>query len=252
MPGADVSDGAVARWEANDGLELLGYRVGGVGWVAVPGVAAFRFDGGADVVAVADGAGAAEIHDAWVRSVLPLVVQAQATQVLHASALEGAAGAVALCGASTAGKSTLAAALMQRGRSVLADDALAFDVRGGDVTAWTLPFRMRLWPESAAALGLPGVAAAGQGGSELPLEAVVLLEPHDEDTAPELVPVAAAEAFGALMPQAYCFSLEEGKEQLVEAYLELARLVPVWRLAYPQRLDRLDEVADALQRVLDG
>ncbi len=87
------------------------------------------------------------------------------------------------------------------------------------MTALPLPFRLRLRPQSALALGLPGIAAEGPGGGGLPLVAIVLLEPHDEDDAPELEPVDAVEAFGALMPQAYCFSLEEGKEELVEAYL---------------------------------
>lgn len=242
----------MARWEANDDLVLLGYRVGGTGWVAVPGVSAFRFDDGGSVLAVPDGAERAEIEDVWVRSVLPLVVQARGTQVLHASAVRGRSGVVALCGTSTAGKSTLAAGLMRRGRAIVADDALAFDVDDGEAVASTLPFLLRLRPDSAASLGLPAVAAEGQGGDVLPLEAIVLLEPHDDERAPVLECVAAAEACGALMPHAYCFSLEDGKEALVEAYLALARLVPAWRLTFPRRLERLDEAVDVLQRVLDG
>ena len=79
---------------------------------------------------------------------------------------------------------------------------------------------------------------------------MVVLAPTDVDVA-RLSTLAAADAFGTLMPHAYCFSLEEGKEALVEAYLALARTVPVWRLDYPQRLDRLDETIAALDRVLD-
>lgn len=244
------AEGAVARWEANDGLVLHGFRAGGSGWVSIPGVAAFGFTDAGPVTAVSDGATPDGVEDAWVRSALPLVVQARGTQVLHASAIACARGAVALCGLSTAGKSTLAAALMQRGHRLVADDALGFTVAASGVTALPLPFRLRLRPQSALALGLPGIAAEGPGGGGLPLAAIVLLEPHDETYAPELEPVDAVEAFGALMPQAYCFSLEEGKEALVEAYLALARLVPVWLLSYPQEIGRLGDVVGVLERWL--
>ena len=140
---------------------------------------------------------------------------------------------------------------MQRGRALVADDALGFDVRTDGAVALALPFRLRLRPQSARALGLPGVAAEGTGGGELPLTTIVLLDPHDETDSPELEPVAAADAFGALMPQAYCFSLDDGKEALVQAYLELTRVVPVWRLTYPQQIGRLEEAADVLERRLD-
>ena len=46
--------GTVSRWEANDGLELTGYRARGFGYVAVPGVAAYRFDTSGPVVASPD------------------------------------------------------------------------------------------------------------------------------------------------------------------------------------------------------
>jgi hypothetical protein len=229
---------------------LHGFRAAGAGWVTIPGVAAFGFADAGPVTAVADGAAPDEVEDAWVRSALPLVVQARGTQVLHASAVAGARGAVALCGLSTAGKSSLAAALMLRGHPLVADDALGFAVAEPNVTALPLPFRLRLRPRSALALGLPGIAAEGPGGGELPLAAIVLLEPHDDEDAAELEPVDAVEAFGALMPQAYCFSLEESKEQLVDAYLAVVRLVPVWRLSYPQEIGRLGEAADALEELL--
>lgn len=239
-----------SHWPLNDDRELIGYRAGGHAWLAIPGVAAYCFTRTGDVEATPDGASGPEIEDAFLRSVLPLVLQARGTQVLHASAVEGAAGTVALCGPSTAGKSTLAATLMVRGHPLVADDALGFDVSDERVVALPLPFRLRLRQASAAALGLPGVAAEGSGGGELPLAAIVLLAPHDEGDVPELEPAAAADAFGALMPQAYCFSLEEGKEQLVEAYLALTRLVPVQWLSYPQEIGRLDEAADALEELL--
>ena len=241
-----VPEGTVSRWEANDGLELAGFLANGLGYVIVPGVATYRFDVFGPVTGSSDGGTLEAIEDTWVRSVLPLVVQARGTQVLHASAVDGPSGVLALCGLSMGGKSTLAAAMMARGHRVVADDALAFNGESGEVTALTLPFRLRLRPASAEALELPGIAARGPGGDRLPLVSIVLLDPHDNEAAPMMEAVGAAEAVGALMPHAYCFALDEGKAELVAAYAGLAGAVPVRRLTYRQRLDRLDQVADLL------
>ncbi len=74
---------------------LHGFRAGGSGWVSIPGVAAYGFTDAGPVTAVSDGVprrrARDEVEDAWVRSVLPLVVQARGTQVLHASAVAGRA-----------------------------------------------------------------------------------------------------------------------------------------------------------------
>jgi energy-coupling factor transporter ATP-binding protein EcfA2 len=253
IPERDDVDGPLTRWEANDGIVLLGYRVDGIGWIAIPGIAAFRFDEAGNVAASPNGGSQQEIHDAWVRSVLPLVVQARGTQVLHASAVLRKGGVLALCGTSTAGKSTLAAALMQRGHRVIADDALGFVVADGSAYALTMPFRLRLRPASAAHLGSDPLASHGDGGEQHPLAEIVLLEPHAADAnSPRSELVPPSEAVGALMPHAYCFALEERKGELVRAYASLTASVPVRRLSFPQTLERLEETVDHFERRLGG
>lgn len=247
-------EGLVASWALNDDLVLRGYRAAGARWLSLPGIALYRFGDEGDAVALADGAGREEADDAWVRSVLPLVLQARGTQVLHASAALTASGSVlALSGSSTAGKSTLAAALLGRGRTVVADDALGFAAAHDGVAAYPLPFRVRLHGEAREQVPLPAAASRGNGGGSHPFAGVVVLAPAAAPLASaQLSRLAAADAFGVLMPHAYCFSLEEGKEALVEAYLALAGAVPVWRLDYPQRIERLDETVDSLERMLDA
>jgi hypothetical protein len=253
VPQPEEAHGPVAHWEANDGIELLGYRADGLGWIAIRGLAAFRFGNTGPVLASASGGAEQAIRDAWTRSVLPLVVQARGTQVLHASAVAGESGAVAMCGTSTAGKSTLAAALRKKGHRVVADDALAFVISGGTAQALTLPFRLRLRPASAAHLEVPPLAEQGEGGERLPLAAIVLLEPRaTDDHPPRSEQVAPTEAVGALMPHAYCFALEEGKEELVRAYAALSASLIVQRLSYPRELDKLDGVVELLEALLDA
>ncbi len=84
--------------------------------------------------------------------VLGLVLRLRGVTCLHASAVVVDGKAVALVGASGAGKSTTAAAFAKAGYMVLADDIVALDERSG--AFWVRPAypRIRLWDSSVEAL----------------------------------------------------------------------------------------------------
>jgi hypothetical protein len=272
IAGESAADGLISRWETNDGSPMAGYRAAGAAWIVIPGIAAFRFADDGPVVARPDGASETMIREAWLRSVLPLVVQARGFQVLHASAISTGKGVLAICGVSTSGKSTLAAAMHARGHVVVADDALGFapadevvliqhDVRprveppqgaGTGVIALTLPFQVRLRPAPAALLDLPDVVVAGAGGAAIELRHIVILDPDTAEPAARVTREAASAAVGSLMPHAYCFALDEEKEALVRAYALLADRVSIWRLRYPPDIERLDETVSVLEGLLDA
>src|SRR5690606_18526516 len=84
------------------------------------------------------------IQDSYQRCVLPLVLQAAGTEVLHASAVLTPRGVLALCAESGTGKSTLAYGLSRRGYPLWADDAVAFEADETCTNAMPLPFALRL------------------------------------------------------------------------------------------------------------
>src|SRR5919106_5320553 len=90
------------------------------------------------------------ILDAYYRSVLPMALQAQGAEVLHASAVLTPRGVLALCARSGTGKSTLAYGLSRRGYPLRADDAVAFENSGAQINVRPLPFSIRLRPDAAA------------------------------------------------------------------------------------------------------
>jgi hypothetical protein len=247
-----AAESGVAEWPTNDGLSLYGYRAGGYRWLHVPGLAAYRFSTEGPVIASPEGGSRVRIHAVWLSSVLPLVVQARGTQVLHASAVASPRGIVALCGDSSSGKSTLAAALMQRGHEIAADDALPFAVDGDRAFGFPLPFAVRLRPASAALLGIEHVGAERPRSAPARLRALVLVRPTESSVAPVLsaIPRPSGATVGQLLPHLYCFSLEEGKEQLMRAAFALVKTVPTLRLAYPQRPESVAAASDALEDLL--
>ena len=109
--------------------------------------------------------------------VMALVAHADGHFTLHASAVAVAGRAIALVGPKHAGKSTLALALVRNGARLLTDDTLVVRLRSG--AAWAAPGvqRIRLWADSARALG----ALAPTTGEP---KSTATLVPNELETAP--------------------------------------------------------------------
>jgi hypothetical protein len=162
---------------------------------------------------------------------------------LHASAVEVRGAAVAFAGSSGAGKSTLALALQARGYPLLGDDICA--VEDGR-RAWPGVTRMKLWRQSLAhaAIDPAGLAPVLERLDKFQLPARRLADDHAHDLRGLYVlpgagePSALARLTGASAVKAVMDHTFRG--QLVapmgctaahlQACLELARAVPVWRL----------------------
>ena len=87
----------------------------------------------------------------------------------------------------------------------------------------------------------------------MPLAALVLLERGGDLPAPyELARVAPADALVLLMEHAYWYDLREAgrKRAMLDRYAQVLAATPVWRLTLRSELERLDDVADALQDAL--
>jgi hypothetical protein len=83
---------------------------------------------------------------------LGMVLRLRGTSCLHASAVNIDGKAVVFVGPSGSGKSSLAAAFVQRGFRVLSDDVVALTNHGSMVMVEPAYPRVRLWPASVAGL----------------------------------------------------------------------------------------------------
>jgi hypothetical protein len=252
-PVPDEADPTVTVWRDGDGTACAyGQTKDGEHWVHVPGVGAFRFTSGREHVAALSLPSASPelVLDAYRRTVLPLLLQASGREVLHASAVRMPAGVVAFCAVSGTGKSTVACGLSRRGHALWADDAVCFDGSMSDVEALPLPFALRLRPASAA-LFAPGTTEqrSEQETSPARLAAIFVLERMTSDGAVDLRRLLPSAAFLETLTHAYCFSMEnqERRSAMARAYLDLAARVPVFRLAFNEGLERLEEMLDLIE-----
>lgn len=90
--------------------------------VTLPGTARFLLQGGSTITVQMTGDRPEEVGALLSPAVLALLMQQRGEVPLRASVVANQLGAVALCGVSNAGKSTLAAALVQRGMTLVSDD----------------------------------------------------------------------------------------------------------------------------------
>ena len=99
-------------WQARPGAFLM----------QVKGVARYLVAGGRDVLVEPLGADAGGVSDFFPSTPFTALLQQRGVATLHAAAVATGAGAVLLLGRSSIGKSSLAAALVERGWALLADD----------------------------------------------------------------------------------------------------------------------------------
>lgn len=215
-------------------IRACGYTRDGQHWIRLRDVAAFRFapEGNRVAAFVPDSMAAEEVGEAFKDHLLPFALQALGRELLHASAVDTPSGALAFCGSSGAGKSTLASGLAGRGHTRLADDALIFERRDDGIVA--IPMS-----------GVPAVPLAG----------VFVLERTEDPAAPhlEIEALPHRSAFPLLLYHAHCFSFADDQRTglMIDRYFELAVRVPTFRLRYRPDLERLPDVLDGVQAVIE-
>ena len=232
-------------WEAAPGAFLR----------RAPGGIRFLVTGGRDILVEPRGGGH-EVGLFLTGSVFGALLQQRGKATFHAATVETGAGAVLFMGSSGSGKSSLLAALVERGYAMLADDVTVVEPGvGGRPTALSAFPRMKLWADALDGLGWRDRARGKvrEGMEEkylvpVPVErfrhepqvvrAVCVLERHRREEV-EIGTAPIADAFGWLCKYTYRGKYLRGLGQQPAHFriaTVLARRVPVVavrRPAYP-------------------
>ena len=198
---------------------------------------------------------------------LPRWLALRGTIVLHATAVQleigTHAGGVAFIGPSGIGKSTMLAALLARGGSIIADDALVLEPgKAGALVARPTYAATRLWGDShrhfrdlssetsVMSSGKSLVQVSGTTLAASPLLAVVELSIADTIEVTHHGPSSAV----ARIISANFLGEHNGLSStaLLERALTVATSVPVATLRYPRRFDAVESTVDVLINWLEG
>lgn len=264
IPDVIVLNGVVPRYLAAPAAE-------GINWQAEPGrflhrggmrAGRFLVEGGERVTLERNLAAEDEMlcfH--FLSAVLAAVLRQRGLLVLHANAAATPAGAVAMSGASGAGKSTTLAALLARGCAMLADDIVVLQKgQGGHVEVLPGVPQLHLTEESANAVGqditgLPrypwrrmkaAVPAHNSMATDAAsLRALYLLQTYGgAELRVQLL--TGAEKFAALQDCVYGPLLADEHPGLFPLFTAVAEQVPVWRLERPAERWSLNYVAEVI------
>jgi hypothetical protein len=220
----------------------------------------------------------ADVAPILIGPVLGCVLRLRGITCLHASAVAVDAGssaaAIALVAAKFGGKSTLAAALAGCGHAVLTDDLVALADDGGSFLAQPGYPRLRLYPDSAAALPSAETATLSPLWTEvnvdkryldlvadpsaprwrfqtrpLPLAAVYFLaDPGAAGTAPQISPIRPAVGLISLAQSTFMNYLLDraGRARDLQELGRLAATVPLRRVDRPVGLEGLAPTCEAI------
>ena len=195
--------------------------------------------------------------------VLSYCLLARGIEPLHAAAIVVGEQAIAFLGDSGYGKSTLAAAFLQRGYALLTDDVLALDFRGEKVWARPGMARVKLNSDSADALfcgrgSIPmnsfttkmifPLSDAQHGNCVVPLQSLYVLPRKPSQLRIGIRRLSGRASFLPIIQNTFNNTVlhSDRLKRQFEFAARLARLIPIKQLFYPRRLNMLPDVADAV------
>jgi hypothetical protein len=246
---------------APDGTYLLRYDAVGVEVGIDPATRSVELVGPADLAETTRG-------HLVIDQVVPHLAALDGGLVLHASAVEVSGQALAFVAPSGFGKSSLAAAFVQRGAPLLSDDYLLLERDGPRYLAASAYPGLRLWTDSAdhfggGAVGLPEVAhytdkrrlaVEGEALPALPLGAIVALgRPPRPDQPPCAIGrIRGGDAFISVFQQ--IFRVDRAGRALQQSELQrvsdLVEAVPVLLIQHRRDYALLPEVLATIDDAL--
>ncbi len=201
-------------------------------------------------------------------SVVALWLELHGVPTLHAASVAVDGHAVGFLATNKGGKSTLAAAFVQRGAALLGDDLLPLEHEGATVVARPGYPQMRFWPEQAERLlgstrrwprvqpGSPKlrVAVGPEGFGSFaavpcPLARLYLPERCDDAEGVTITHLGLGERVVELVRHSFLAGVLEAlalAPKRFTAFGSVARRVPVARLRYPSGIEHLDAVCESV------
>jgi len=191
----------------------------------------------------------------------------QGIEPLHATVLVIDGGAVALLGNSGYGKSSLGAAFLQAGASLLTDDLLVVREQGDELVAYPGPARIKLFPEVAQVFlgnhpaGTPMNPFTNKlvvpldldklARTAVPLRAIYLLPPPTTRSLSKKVTIRRRSKRQACMDMITntfnsVIRTPDRLKQQFSLAMRLAISIPVKSLSYQRELSRLPDVVEAI------
>lgn len=223
------------------------------------------FGDGTTIVLEPEHRGAPAASTQVVKAYLPALHFASGAAVLHAGAVRIDGRGVGFAGVQSRGKSSLVAAMYDRGHRVITDDVLVLSERDGGWEALPSFPRISLRPETHDALGLnleraePGDGDSGDqyydvadgfDPEAVPFDVLYVLEERGGVTDPTILSVDGRRAMDRLLEHAVRWPIPGGDDGVTRKFrqcAELAESLPVRTLRRPDDIEAMPDVIDRIE-----
>ncbi len=229
---------------------------------SIPRIARMQVDSGREIVVECEGKEVDAIPF-LLGTAFGILLHQRNSLILHASAVSHQGRAIALCGPSGVGKSTLSAALCQAGCSFISDDVSAVRFENGVPMILSDSRQHRLWHDAIEKLALAdrrGEAVRDpiekyhvepvSKSDAVPLSKIIVLRQamfSGRGTSSE--PLGLSDAAALLRSDVYRSRLASRMGRDASIFSQIAGLLPhvkVYRLVRPLENEKQDEVVDLL------
>lgn len=236
---------------------------------SIPRVARIQVNSGREIVAECEGADVDAVPF-LLGTAFGVLLHQRNSLVLHASAVSHDGRAIALCGPSGVGKSTLSAALCQAGCDFISDDVSVVSFENGQPMVLPDSRQHRLWRDTIEKFSLAdrkGIAVRESiekyhvepacKGDAMPVAKIIVLRQSEfPKTSPVIEPLSLSDAAALLRADVYRSRLAASMGRNEALFSQIARLlsqVKVYRLIRPLESEKLEEVVELLlQNVFAG
>ena len=193
---------------------------------------------------------------------LAILLHQRGRLVLHASSVSVHDHGILFAGSSGDGKSTIAGAFVASGHRFLSEDITPVDFSGERPRIWPGPSQLRLWPDSAVALGHPPAAldrilpnfekrfldlAGHQATRPVELRRIYVLT---RDLEGPIAPLAPTESLVELVRNSYVARIIQGapeRSRHMEQCARIVREIPIRRIRAHASLALLPELVRAVE-----
>lgn len=234
----------------------------------IPGIARMLMNAGREIVVETESSSSeADAVPFLLGSGFGVLLHQRGALALHASAVAHEGRAIALCGPSGVGKSTLSAALCQAGCRFISDDISVISVESGQPLVLPDSRQHRLWADAIERLSLSerqGKAVRDTlqkyhvtpscDGAAMPLSMIIVLrEAEFRGQEPVIETLNIADAAALLRADVYRPTLASRMGLDAALFGKVAKLlgqVRVLRLTRPREIERLEEVVALVRQQL--
>lgn len=269
LPDIHIKCAAIAPEGLEDGKRLgpFLYTAPGKLWLSVPGIARYLVLGGKEIlIDPMPGIDEESLRVFLLSSCIGALLMQRGLWALHGCAIRLGNSCMLCLGDPATGKSSLAAAFMQRGHSILSDDVVAVDQENRAIPGFP---SIKLWQDAAEKLEIsteglqrirPGIEKYRVPLNErfqstpLPIRWVYVLQLHPRPTF-LLKSIHGMERFSVLHEHRYRPSYNQGmafEANHLKLCASLSEKIQLKKLYRPERSSGIDELADFILKDAGG